>query len=116
MEQLCKHTTISAQARAALAFGLATPFPADCADMTPCSAGKLANQYLAHIDSFGDSALRVVDKMPANSLLLGLAAAVLPGAHFVYVRRHAIDTCWSIYKRDFSDSHGYSHDMENLGG
>jgi tetratricopeptide (TPR) repeat protein len=59
-------------------------------------------------------ALRVVDKMPANTMNLGLIHAALPRARIIHLRRHPIDTCLSIYFQAFSTTHSYANDLEDL--
>jgi hypothetical protein len=50
-----------------------------------------------------------------NFLQIGLAAALLPDARFVHVRRDPMDTCLSIYRELLGDFHSYAHDLNDLG-
>jgi hypothetical protein len=59
-------------------------------------------------------ALRVVDKMPANFLSLGLIHEVLPRARIIHMRRNALDTCLSIYFQHFKTGHSYANDLGDL--
>jgi hypothetical protein len=70
--------------------------------------------YLAHLTSLSSTALRVVDKMPANFMNLGSIHAAFPNARIIHMRRHPIDTCLSIYFQYFSSTHPYANDLENL--
>ena len=76
--------------------------------------GKLANDYLRLLAELSPDALRVVDKMPANFLHLGLIHAALPNARILHMRRNPIDTCLSIYFQHFETSHSYANDLEDL--
>ncbi len=56
----------------------------------------------------------VVDKMPSNFVYIGFMRALFPGARFLYCRRDAIDTGFSIYKQNFNDSHRYASDLGDI--
>jgi len=71
-------------------------------------------EYLQLLESMSPDALRVVDKMPANFLHLGLIHAVLPNARIVHLRRHPVDTCLSIYFQNFDAKHGYANALDDL--
>ena len=74
----------------------------------------LAGEYLRQLADLSTDALRVVDKMPTNYLNLGLIHAALPNARIVHMRRNPIDTCLSIFFQNFSISHAYANDLEDL--
>jgi tetratricopeptide (TPR) repeat protein len=74
----------------------------------------LAQTYLRHLRDASDAALRVVDKMPTNYVNLGLIHAALPNARIIHMRRNPIDTCLSIYFQNFSISHAYANDLEDV--
>ena len=71
--------------------------------------------YLADLHALAPSAARVVDKMPANYLYLGLAALLLPGAKFIHCVRDPRDIGLSIFTFRFHGAHGYAHDLSDLG-
>lgn len=73
-----------------------------------------ASEYLQLLDGLSQDALRVIDKMPANFLHLGLIHAALPEARIVHMRRNPLDTCLSIYFQDFDVAHAYANDLEDL--
>jgi len=75
---------------------------------------KLADDYLRLLEEISPDALRVVDKMPANFLSLGLIHAALPKARILHMRRNPIDTCLSIYFQHFKTTHPYANDLEDL--
>ncbi|HEY4973019.1 MAG TPA: sulfotransferase, partial [Steroidobacteraceae bacterium] len=74
----------------------------------------LAADYLQLLQTLSADALRVVDKMPANFLHLGLIHAALPRARVIHMRRNPIDTCLSIYFQHFEAFHAYASDLEDL--
>lgn len=75
---------------------------------------RLAQDYLQLLAARAPRAERVVDKMPANFMHLGLIHAALPGARIIHVRRNPLDTLLSIYFQAFSGTHAYSHDLSDL--
>jgi tetratricopeptide (TPR) repeat protein len=80
----------------------------------PGVIGKLAAEYLTTLDGLSREAVRVIDKMPANFLYLGLIHAVLPKARIIHMRRSPIDTCLSIYFQNFGAVHSYANDLADL--
>jgi len=76
--------------------------------------GKLAADYQQLLAGLAPDALRVVDKMPANFMSLGLIHAALPNARVIHLRRNPLDTCLSIYFQHFKTSHAYANDLEDL--
>jgi tetratricopeptide (TPR) repeat protein len=76
--------------------------------------GKLADDYLRLLGHLSADALRVVDKMPANFLHMGLIHAALPNARFIHMQRDPIDTCLSIYFQHFETGHSYANDLGDL--
>ena len=74
---------------------------------------KAARTYLDRIDD-GSGALRVIERIPANLLQLGLAQLLLPGARAVLVRRDPVDTCLSCYFQDFAGAAAFAFDLDDL--
>jgi len=74
----------------------------------------LAESYLTYINSLSPDATRVIDKMPGNFMNLGLIEMLFPNARIIHCMRNPIDTCLSGYFQDFSRSHPYSYNLENL--
>jgi tetratricopeptide (TPR) repeat protein len=75
---------------------------------------QFARDYLERIRTLSGEALRVIDKMPANSLYVGLIHAALPRARFIHMQRHPLDTCLSIYSQNFFRMGSYANDLEDL--
>jgi tetratricopeptide (TPR) repeat protein len=73
-----------------------------------------AAEYLRLLKDLSPDALRVIDKMPANFLRLGLIHEALPNARIIHMRRNPIDTCLSIYFQHFKSGHSYADDLDDL--
>jgi hypothetical protein len=58
---------------------------------------SLPEEYLSKLQAISPGQKRVVDKMPDNFLLLGFLHRVFPEARIIYVSRHPVDTCLSIW-------------------
>lgn len=75
---------------------------------------KLTDSYLSVLTRNSGQALRVVDKAPFNSDLLGLIHRVLPNARIIYMRRDPIDTCLSCYFQDFASVAPFTLELSDL--
>ena len=80
----------------------------------PGEVSMYGESYLELLQGLAPNAVRVVDKMPANFMNLGLIHAALPEARIIHVRRHPVDTCLSIYFQNFSMALPYANDLEDL--
>jgi len=70
--------------------------------------------YLQIIRHRAPGAKRVVDKMPANYLHLGLILTALPAARIIHMVRDPRDTCLSIYFQHFEATLDYANDLDDL--
>jgi tetratricopeptide (TPR) repeat protein len=75
---------------------------------------KLTGDYLGRLTASSGGAQRVIDKMPANFLYLGLIHAAFPRARIIHMQRHPIDTCLSIYFQHFFNMGPYANDLDDL--
>jgi tetratricopeptide (TPR) repeat protein len=73
-----------------------------------------AAKYSSLLASFSADAARVIDKMPANFMNLGLIHAAFPQARIIHMRRNPLDTGLSIYFQIFSNTHLYANDLEDI--
>jgi hypothetical protein len=73
-----------------------------------------AGSYLGLLPPLGEAVQRVVDKMPANFLYLGLIHSLFPKARMIHMRRNPLDTCLSMYFQNFAGMGGYANDLDNL--
>lgn len=98
------------------------PFWTDAASAYAAAAGEdmqilaatLGKDYLRRLDELSTDARRVVDKMPANFLHLGLIHDALPHARIIHLQRNPRDTCLSIYFQHFKTGLDYANDLEDL--
>jgi tetratricopeptide (TPR) repeat protein len=74
----------------------------------------MAGEYLDRLTVLSRGAQRVIDKLPANFMNLGLIHVALPKAKIIHMQRHPIDTCLSIHFQNFLDIDPYAHDLEDL--
>jgi tetratricopeptide (TPR) repeat protein len=61
---------------------------------------RLARSHLNGLEAFNRSSDRIIDKMPENTLFLGLMAALFPNARVIHCRRDPRDTalsCWMTH-------------------
>jgi tetratricopeptide (TPR) repeat protein len=75
---------------------------------------KVTGDYLGRLTASSGGAQRVIDKMPANFLYLGLIHAAFPRARIIHMQRHPIDTCLSIYFQHFFNMGPYANDLDDL--
>lgn len=69
---------------------------------------------LRHLSHYAGGAARITDKMPQNFIYAGLIKLMLPNARIVHCRRDPLDTCFSCFKKMFSDDVPFSFDLEEL--
>ncbi len=77
-------------------------YPSCLAQLDRETVQRLAKRYLDRSSAPGDSASRVVDRLPANYLHLGLIYAMFPQARVIYCRRDPRDLGLSCYFQNFS--------------
>jgi tetratricopeptide (TPR) repeat protein len=56
----------------------------------------------------------LTDKHPLNFEAAGLIHALFPGAVLIDVRRNPLETCWSIYRQEFSKHWTFAHRFEDV--
>jgi Flp pilus assembly protein TadD len=71
--------------------------------------------YVDELRALAPGAGRIIDKMPGNYRYLGLVALMLPGARVIHCDRDPRDIGLSIFTYRFYGSHGYAHDLSDLG-
>jgi tetratricopeptide (TPR) repeat protein len=75
----------------------------------------LAERYLQDVAPLRDGRPRFVDKLPLNSLNVGLIHLAMPNAAIVHVVRNPLDACYAMYKYLFRNGYPFSYDLEELG-
>jgi len=76
--------------------------------------GEISEAYVDLLRRIGPTSRRVTDKMPQNTLFLGLIHAIFPKAKIIHVKRHPVDTCLSIYTTPYTVSPDFAHEKGNI--
>jgi tetratricopeptide (TPR) repeat protein len=86
--------------------------------LTRATAGQLeetAERYLRRLRSESADAVRVIDKTPANHILVGLLQQLYPRARVIHCVRHPLDTALSNYFQNFAgQTLPFSYDLEDI--
>ncbi len=90
-------------------------YPEGISSWRPGEFSKLGSLYLEGLRKHSSDSRFITDKLPHNFLYIGLIKAALPNAKIIHCRRDPIDTCLSIFKNHFVDSHPYAYDLKELG-
>ncbi|MEE8295692.1 MAG: sulfotransferase, partial [Sphingomonadales bacterium] len=94
---------------------LARVSPENLKQALATGAREYGHLYLDYLPKMGSGETRLSDKMPNNFLHLGFLQTVLPKASYIYIERHPLDICLSIYKGFFGSGFSYALDLEDLG-
>ena len=103
------------RAFAGLGGGLDAAAAARVAALDGAALDAAAADYLAALHALAPDKARIVDKMPANYLHLGLVSLMLPGARIIHCTRDPRDIGLSIFTFRFHGVHAYAHDLADLG-
>ena len=77
---------------------------------------RIAARYLAEMKRIAPTGIaRVIDKMPANYLYIGLIHLALPNARIIHAVRDPMDTCVSCFSKLFTLGQTYTYDLGELG-
>lgn len=95
--------------------GISEPFPECVTRLDAVATGTLADEHLRRLRQLGPTTDRVVDKLPANFLRLGLIATLFPKARIIHCRRDAADVCLSCYFQNFATPNPFTTDLRHLG-
>jgi tetratricopeptide (TPR) repeat protein len=76
---------------------------------------KLGQAYIDSTRPDTGHSAHFVDKLPLNSLYVGLIHLALPHAKIIHVKRHPLDTCYAIYKQLFTNGYPFSYNLKELG-
>ena len=76
---------------------------------------SLGQNYVNTVKPLVKDTPRFIDKLPLNSLYVGLIYLALPQARVVHVNRHPVDTCFAVYKYLFKNAYPFSYDLDELG-
>ncbi|HEY0180573.1 MAG TPA: sulfotransferase [Dokdonella sp.] len=91
------------------------PFPQWVPHAKPADWQRMGRRYLERTERWRGARGRFTDKSLGTWRYLGAAATMLPGAHFVSVRRDPVETCLSCFRQLFgADGHAYSYDIAEM--
>ncbi len=94
----------------------AVAFPDGITGMRPEAARGEGEALVAALARFAPAARRIVDTLPDNVLLLGLAGLIVPRARIIYCQRDPLDTCVACFFSKFPvGAQPYSYDLAELG-
>jgi tetratricopeptide (TPR) repeat protein len=74
-----------------------------------------AEAYLRELHALAPGKSRIVDKLPGNYLYVWLIALMFPRAKIIHCVRDPRDIGFSIFTFRFYGTHGYAHDLNDLG-
>jgi tetratricopeptide (TPR) repeat protein len=75
---------------------------------------ELGRRYTAAARQLSGERPYFVDKLPFNFLYCGYILAALPGAKLIHLTRDPMDTCYAVYKTQFSKAYFFSYDLDEL--
>lgn len=76
---------------------------------------RLGESYVEALSANAPKAERIIDKMPINFQFIGMIHLALPNCRIIHCVRNPVDTCLSCFQQLFTNGHGYSYDLEELG-
>lgn len=75
---------------------------------------QLGQRYIQSTRPDTKDYARFIDKLPLNSLYVGLIRLALPKAKIIHVERNPLDTCFAIFKHIFTQGYPFSYDLDEL--
>lgn len=75
---------------------------------------ELGQNYIETTSPLTGGKPNFADKLPFNYLYAGLIHRALPAARIVCLRRHPMDSCYSMYKQLFRDAYPFSYSQQDL--
>jgi tetratricopeptide (TPR) repeat protein len=76
--------------------------------------GRAVAQAYARLADHGGQGGTIVEKLPMNYLYVGAIATALPSARIIWVRRHALDSCFAMFRTLFGEAYPFSYDFGDL--
>jgi len=95
--------------------GTTAQFPECMLDFYEQGFEKIGMDYIEKISRFSKHAKYITDKTLDNFLRIGFIKTIFPKAKVIHCARNPMDTCFSIFKKDFIGTHKYAYDMVELG-
>jgi len=95
--------------------GTILPYP-DCVPaLDAAGIRNIGTRYVAELSRLAPDTIRIVDKMPANFLFVGMIHLALPHATIIHTIRDPVDTCVSCFMQLFTEPQDYAYDLAELG-
>jgi len=91
------------------------PFPECVPTLDGAALRRIGQSYLARLPVLADGKVRIVDKLPANFLRIGMIRLVFPNARIIHTIRNPVDTCVSCYSKLFTAGQDFTYDLAELG-
>lgn len=91
-------------------------FPLWVPDATAGDWQRLGREYIARTARWRERKPRFTDKSLVTWYLVGAAAAMLPAARIVVVRRDPVETCLGCFRQCFSENSGFACDLDEMAG
>ncbi len=91
------------------------PYPQCLTELGPEAFAKMADFYLEKSSEAAGNEIRITDKFPHNFANLGLVSTLFPKARIIHCKRDPMDTCFSIYVRNFTRNYPFASKFEFLG-
>jgi Tfp pilus assembly protein PilF len=96
------------------ASGWQAQYPECVSSLDGAALRRIGQAYLSRLP-VADGKVRIVNKLPANFLSIGLIRLILPNAKIIHTVRNPIDTCLSCYSKLFTSGQHFSYDLAELG-
>ncbi len=91
-----------------------THYPKGMAKASDLELARMGRHYHSRTLPLRGRAEYLVDKMPGNFFHLAAIREALPEAKIIHIKRDPQDTCLSIFKNHFTESHSYAYDLCEL--
>jgi len=89
--------------------------PQSLINLSASSLAEIANSYIGLLKGHDKSAIRIVDKFPANFMHLGFIRLLFPNAYIIHCRRDVRDVGLSCYYQDFTNPVAWSRNLDDIG-
>ncbi len=95
--------------------GFPESFPEKIGSLAPSVLREMGRSYVNRLAAVAGDRTRIVDKLPANFLRIGLIRLILPNARIIHTMRDPLDTCVSCYSKLFTAGQDFSYDLGETG-
>ncbi|KAA9133232.1 hypothetical protein F3N42_02410 [Marinihelvus fidelis] len=75
---------------------------------------RMGQRYWTGLRGLAPEAPNLVDCTPLNFQHLGLVSKAMPNARVIHLRRHPLDSCYTLYRTLFRGGHGFANRMDDI--